>query len=337
MRIVFGVRSFKLKSYSLKELGLSEKEVDNITIERRQKYFHLYWIPFFATGKMWAIRKEDKLYDLPSEYEAVLAAKEIKHKTPFYAFAFPLLAVVGLIVYLLGIQIDNYTSKKRAQERFNVELANLNEKIAAPMLNDFYELDGIKNYSADTYVKVHAVKGDSIQLHYIETKTSWYSSSGSGELAAYFSDTPDMSNLAWVTKSQLKKCIQESYGDYSFKGNYLPITEDSINYRLVKIYHFKGPDLVDRGEGNMANGLITITLINKGLSTTITEIKNIESNVKWSTVLPLKASANQKFTITGSYEELPLYNIKIICNEADSITYKYELKGKGISRVLKQL
>lgn len=337
MRIVFGVRHFKIKSYTLKELNLTEEDVDNITIERIQNYFHLYWIPFFATGKRWALRKDDKLYDLPVEYEAILAKKEIKHKTPFYAFAFPLLAVAGLIIYLLGVQIDNYASKKRAQERFQVELADLNEKIATPSPNDFYELDGINNYSADTYVKVLAVKTDSVLLQYSETKPSWYSSNGSGKLAAYFSDKPDNSKLTWVAINELKKCIQDTYGDYSFKGSYLPITNDSINYRIEKIYHFEGPDFIDRGEGNMANDQITITLINNGLNTTITEIKNIESNVKWTTALPLTALANQKFTMTGSYKEIPSYNIQIICTDADSTIYKYELKGQGINRKLQQL
>lgn len=337
MAIVFGVRHFKIKSYSLKELNLSEEEVYNITIERRQKYFHLYWIPFFATEKIWALRKDGELYDLPPIYEAILASKDIKHKTPIYAFALPLLAVIGLIIYLLGVEIDNYTSKKRAQKRFKVELVNLNEKIATPMLNDFYELDAINNYSADTYVKVLAAKGDSVLLHYPESKPSRYLSKSSGELAAYFSDTPDISNLAWVKIAELKKCIQDTYGDYSFKGNYLPITKDSINYRLKRIYHFEGPEFIDKGEGNMANNQITITLINKGLTTTITEIKNIESNVKWTTVLPLTASANQKFTITGSYQEIPSYNIQITCTDAGGKIYKYELKGAGISRKLQQL
>ncbi|MCT4616159.1 MAG: hypothetical protein N4A49_14975 [Marinifilaceae bacterium] len=337
MRIVFGVRHFKLKSYTLKELNLTEEDIDNVTIERRQNYFHLYWIPFFATGKSWALRKDDELYDLPAEYEAILEKKEIKHKTPYYTFAFPLLAVAGLIIYLLGIHINNYASEKRAQERFQAELADLNEKIATPRQNDFYELDGINNYSAHTYVKVLAVKTDSVLLQYPETKPSWYSSYSSGKLAAYFSEKPDNSNLTWVAINDLKKCIQSTYGDYSFKGNYLPITNNSINYRIGRIYHFEGPEFIDRGEGNMANNQITITLKNNGLTTTITEIKNVEGNVKWTTALPLMASANKKFTITGSYKEIPSYNIQITCTDSDSTVYKFELKGEGINRKLQQL
>jgi hypothetical protein len=337
MRIVFGVKHFKLKSYSLKELGLSEEEDNIIKIELRQKYFHLYWIPFFPTGKTWVVRKDNQLYDLPLKYKLALAKKEIKHRTPFYTFALPLLLILGFTIYLIGEKIDRYASKKRAQERFKLELVDLNKKITNPTTNDFYELKGIKKYLADTYVKVHAISSDSVQLHFPETKPSWYSSLGSGKLAAYFSDTPDNSNLVWVSIDELKKCIQNNYGNYSFKGNYLPFTEDSINYRLVKIFRFKGPEFIDRGEGNMSNNIITITLMNKGLSTTITEINSIESNVEWNIELPKTVFANKKFAIVGSYEAVPSYDIEIICTDNDGSTYKYELKGKGISRNLRQL
>ncbi|NME67992.1 hypothetical protein [Flammeovirga aprica] len=337
MRIIFGTRHFKLKSYTLKELELSDSEFHNITIERRQKYFHLYWIPFCPVEKMWALRKNGELYDLPAEYAAILEAKGLQHKTPFYTFALPLLVIAGFAFYGAKEKIRQYQSSQRVEQSFTEGLASLNEKVASPMPLDYYRLDAIGDYKSNTYLKVLAVQNDSIfaQLPYFEPR--WSSSQTSGKLDTYFPQDPVPSQLKWFAIADFKNCIQTEYKDNDFEGGSLLIDDKAKNYRLVNIYHFEGPDFKDKGEGSMANDQIAITLINEGLTTTITDIKPIKGNVEWTSELPLTASADRKFTLKGSYKAVPTYKVQITCKNADNSTYRYELTGSGVSRELQQL
>src|SRR5690349_9358749 len=102
MRIVFGWNTFKIRSFSLPELGI--KEEPGISIEARQKYFHLFWIPFFSMGRKWAVRKGGQLYELPQSLETLVKTSSATSavKTPFYTYAGPLLIAAGVIFYQIN-------------------------------------------------------------------------------------------------------------------------------------------------------------------------------------------------------------------------------------------
>ena len=48
--IIFGWNHFLIRSFMPHELGLGEETLDpEFMVEARQKYFHIFWIPFFPT------------------------------------------------------------------------------------------------------------------------------------------------------------------------------------------------------------------------------------------------------------------------------------------------
>ncbi|MCX6182141.1 MAG: hypothetical protein NT150_09465 [Bacteroidetes bacterium] len=59
MKIIFGTGSFKLVRNKPSELGLPFDLDKEMTIEKRQRYFHLFWIPFFSIGQIWVFKKKN--------------------------------------------------------------------------------------------------------------------------------------------------------------------------------------------------------------------------------------------------------------------------------------
>ena len=63
MMLVWGHNNFKIKTVEPHEIGLYDAAFNNIKFVCRQKYGHLFWIPFIPLGKIWTVDKGDgKMY-----------------------------------------------------------------------------------------------------------------------------------------------------------------------------------------------------------------------------------------------------------------------------------
>lgn len=100
MLIVFGTYGFAIKKYTTDELGIRTESDTPINIEVRQKVFHIFYIPFFPISKSYAMRINDKLYELPAEHHATVDAQGAV-KSPWYAFSIPILIIVVWLISLV--------------------------------------------------------------------------------------------------------------------------------------------------------------------------------------------------------------------------------------------
>jgi hypothetical protein len=99
--IVYGWNHFKIKSFKPVDLGIPYDGQEDISIEYRQKYFHLFWIPFIGIGKMWGLRKasdSSNLYEIPEELKNVLNQQQLP-ATPWYSFA-GLILIAGIAMWI---------------------------------------------------------------------------------------------------------------------------------------------------------------------------------------------------------------------------------------------
>ena len=164
--IVFGHNNFKIKTIKSSELDYStDLRNQTFEIEVRQKYAHLFWIPFFPIGKIWGIRKENdpNLYEMPGSLKALIP-EHINVKTPWYSFA---LIVLAGVVFLGFLGSEKLRSVK--YENYHYEyLAELNMKIKYPVTGDFYSFDVHANdgsYDENTIVlKVKSYTENSIEF-----------------------------------------------------------------------------------------------------------------------------------------------------------------------------
>lgn len=96
--IVFGIRHFKVKTYSAAEFGLVDPSWNTTQFVAAQRYFHIMYIPFFPAGKFMSTRGQDgKLYYLNPQVAAHISSYNLNHKTPWYTWSGP------IFLLLMGI------------------------------------------------------------------------------------------------------------------------------------------------------------------------------------------------------------------------------------------
>lgn len=130
--IVFGWNSFDLTSFKPSSVGMPV-EMDVHTIVRRQKYFHLFWIPFFPIGQVWIVKKkgDSESYVPTAEVSRHLDSLQLKYKTPWYSYAILLMILTLGFITLVVTQVDSYQRnefRKAELKRNNEELLSLVEK-----------------------------------------------------------------------------------------------------------------------------------------------------------------------------------------------------------------
>jgi hypothetical protein len=126
--IVYGWNSYLLKSVSLVELGIITNDTPDTNIEYRQKYFHLFFIPFFPIGRIWVVRQGGKMYDVAPEIKDRLNHVETATKHKIWAWSGLLLALGALLIYNISNSIEEKAYKARMEKDKAVLVAYFKDK-----------------------------------------------------------------------------------------------------------------------------------------------------------------------------------------------------------------
>lgn len=302
MAFVFGWYSFNLKSYSAEELNLDSSQWVNTSFEVRQEVFHLFWIPVFSLGKLYVLRKENKLYDLPANIASKIKTKG-KIRTPWYSFLLPILAlviplIVGVYIYVAE-SIMGYKNDKRDKELYDASIVEIKNNLENLSENAYFQITNTENfdYNETTFLKLIGRNGDTYTFQKIKLNFPKDANQKYG-----FEET-DFPNIT-ITKKELQKAVCEDYEIYSkhipYGVNFFK-TGKSI---ITKIDYFDKPiitgnedwyflDIVRRRTFNYKhayweNGFkVTLDFQNFGTSCDLVEIKNLQDNIKWDS-LPIK-------------------------------------------------
>ena len=166
--IVFGHNNFSIKKFSYRDLNLPPGEGwEDISFEVRQRYAHLFWIPFFPIGKLWAIKKRgsgDDLYEMPNEIRRHIEQRfgdEIG--TPWYSWSLFLLALLAGL-FFGGQELYNDYRWSQASEYSNNEEKMM---VEYPTTGDYYKLkyyDEEDSYGRTVYFKVKSYTDDQVVL-----------------------------------------------------------------------------------------------------------------------------------------------------------------------------
>ncbi|MGL5888448.1 MAG: hypothetical protein ACRC3B_01105, partial [Bacteroidia bacterium] len=108
--IVYGWNSFKLHSAPVHQYPFGQNFAPGIEVEIRQKYAHIFWIPFFSIGQMWVLKQNGQMFEMPNDLKHALIQNGVKPKTPWYSFIGLILVGVGLISFLC---VNIYSQHKR--------------------------------------------------------------------------------------------------------------------------------------------------------------------------------------------------------------------------------
>ena len=330
--VFYGFRSFKIRSFSTKELGISQPGDLDYSIEARQQYFHLFHIPFFSLGKIWAIRKNDELLEIPAEYESAIQPLQTQIKTPWYTYSGLFLLLIVYLCYKGNLKYKRYVNRQESIAYFNEQKTALDEKLNHLTTKDIITMhEPGKEYSSDPflYLKVEDIQNDVITVTPILSTTK-NELEIEQEYTKYINSTPSIK----VSLKQLLLAYPKEYDS----SNYYPLGRLAVDllgnnkkYIVDDVVRHFGPNIIDHNTGSFGH-VIMMYLYNPGWPATITAIKTLQGDVDWSENINRKFPGNlnnNHFTLYGrNYKMGDLYKFVITLTDTTGQIYKYEVEGR---------
>lgn len=139
MAIIFGTNSYRLKSVSPMEISAQFAAQSDLKIEYRQRYFHLFFIPFFPIGKVWSVRQGGKLYHASDELKLALQDVQPEKKHLLWAWSGPLLLIAGLLIYNVSNSMEERADRKRFEMNSSILSAFFQDKTRTEPLRNKLE------------------------------------------------------------------------------------------------------------------------------------------------------------------------------------------------------
>ena len=97
--LLFGTNDVRITSYTPFELGISNNQNSGFSIEIRQNYLHILYLPILPIGKTWHIRKGAQLTKMPEPYKRQIDRKKATAYTPLHTCTGALFVVAALLAY----------------------------------------------------------------------------------------------------------------------------------------------------------------------------------------------------------------------------------------------
>ena len=215
--IVYGHNNFLLKSYTPQELGISKDgETSGILLQVRQRYAHLFWIPFFPIGKLWVIKKagDESLYQMPLDIKNAIIARHGTPGTPWYSFA---LILIGLAIGLF-IKLGDVMDNQRYESNFYNRVEESKMLIKYPTTGDCYVFRKYESQdkwsdSDDIILKVKAY--DETKTQFISLYEDLYNDAESNDQYDYHNsfDLAEAYNYnpTYIDKKALENTLENEY------------------------------------------------------------------------------------------------------------------------------
>lgn len=218
--LVFGSYAFPIQTLDSLRYGLPP----GAQLQLYCKIGHLFWIPVFPMGRMWVLKMNGNKYEPSAEIIRKIEANEEKRSAPFYAWALPLLLLIGYPTMLGMNALEDNRRQKQHVERETVKRQNLLGQIDFPEQGDLFNFRHTGT-SSNNYRKlasamvVEAVTTDSLLLRVpaVTENVNNYNA------RSFFTNPEQGVDFTWVAKTDLKKTISLDDFEYnSFTGTTVP-------------------------------------------------------------------------------------------------------------------
>lgn len=149
MHLIYGKRVAKIKEFTDHSHNCTSCKAYDLRVKIYREYYHAFFIPFVAFGDKTADIRCNQCTE-PIRTESLRKEHEKNTKTPFYMFSLAIL-VGGLIAFFVMVSLITTLQTK--------------SYIANPQAGDVYlvhEKEGLKAYY---YLRVAAVKGDTVMAY----------------------------------------------------------------------------------------------------------------------------------------------------------------------------
>jgi len=338
MRLPFGWNHFKIQSFDPFELNLTQKKVNDFTIEVRQNYFQLFWIPFFGLGRKWSIRKNDQLYELPADYKDVIHQRDdLQQPTPWYTYTGLMLMTLAGLCYVVNSKYVYWERHVDFRNEYISIAAENKRRFRQPSPDDYYVLSAADG--SEKYAHITRLGSQRIQLSYINEPT--VRADRPAQVAGLFAGNAGNLHTMTIDLADSSRLI---CGEYEKRNLFvgMPLNnDDGKSYRITRIIRMDGPIFKDNGNAShYANGHYSfcMNIENEGLAATITSIEPVEGDIEWiDEGLPLQARPERRIAILGKGNYNKSYKAKIICTDEQGRQLQYLMEGRRMHNTFRKI
>jgi hypothetical protein len=333
--IVFGIRHFKVKTYSAAEFGLTDPSWNATQFVAAQQYFHIMYIPFFPTGKFMATKGRDgKLYHLAPQIATHIKFFQLKHKTPWYTFIGPMFLLLMGIGTLISDSIRNHRYQQISIEENQAFVKQANEMLDKPSANDYYQFSIDTTGGKDGYVsrQVYAVyRVNSFDNNSIEFRTGdenpWTYCSNP-EYAGWPALFTDSSFITFrISKADLRAMQSSASGEeYNSDGVKINLFGKPRYFKIENIHTIDGPEFSAYFR-EISEATTRVRVENSGDAVKNISLVNIKKDGDWSPdtngdILP---GGYFEFERKGNFSDN--LSVRILCETADGKHYAFLLSS----------
>ncbi len=143
MRLKLGSYSLKIKSFTPKELGLTDIS-ENLKFNLYQKVFHLWYIPIFPVDKHWKIidsTTKKEVVETDAVMRSAIDLQMLKKRSPVWSYTGLLiltLPVLALLIYIIYGAIDVSAEGINKTLAKNSRVSNKEKLVQTPEIGDLY-------------------------------------------------------------------------------------------------------------------------------------------------------------------------------------------------------
>lgn len=329
MTIVWGHNNYRLTKVQPHEVGLFDESYKNITFELRQKYGHLFWIPFFPIGRIWAVTKGDgKLYVCPAELEPALEqVRKRKPWTAIWAWSGFLAIFLGIILFNISERVSHARYEAYAESSYIENAALLETQIdtAKPGELLFFKEDEAGYFTTKQMpLKVMRVTTDKILVGFWPLDKTYESESING--VSYPLPALENSKLQdsfWVDKSQLKAAIVKKRDD-EMKFTGVVLKQFSTNpLQLNEVKPVPLPKLME-SRTTEARTMQYTEIENQGLYVHADSLVSLSRDVKWQLSKARDLGKNEQIAVKANgFGEALLY-----CSDKEHHKYIFTISNR---------
>lgn len=330
--IVFGHNNFNLLTVMPAELGMIDSQFAGIKFQLRQKYGHLFWIPFIPLGTMWVINRGDgKLYHCPPDMEHTLRQRYPRGGSIFAWSGLLLIAAIA-IIYTISEKVSEHKWKKHYDTEYAEGAEKLQQSMSQLKPGQFLLLRGKESGSGDygwqklplKILKVNA--NDILAGTYAEGFASSTFTTDDASIVQLDLQNSIRDSFT-ITKEQLKKSVAMSRGEINTVEGF-PIKDFYLGgvFSVVDVRDLGGPMLEEKANA-------------AGKSATYFEILNKGFDVIADSIVPKTAGTSWQLSKKHYLGNGEIVAVKcdgrgqavLYCSDTLNNHYRYEIDNQGYS------
>lgn len=339
MQIIFGWREFIIEKYTSTVIGIDETVLPKTQIRLAQEYFHLFFIPFFGTDKMWYYHSNGKWLVLKPEHEAQILPKFNNKFTPWYQYAgILLLLLIGFGYYIFGLASaiksvnDEETHLQITKSKYNTQINHLNE-------NFYIGLENRTNGSIEgiLYLKIDSIIDQKLYCSLINPNKSY-------DITPFYIDSlynnhkSELDTIS-ITKQLLLQAIPIKNGEqYTTSASGISVYDK--RYSVIELFEHSKPYLSKGNKSSFnTDGNFMISFKNQLDGGQIIGIENSKTTkLNWITKFPIaipigcstqdKNDRNSIFELNGTnYNAEQPFEFILKCLTKQNKKINYLVKG----------